>query len=152
MKSVTAVMEKIRTVMNTIKFGTLSTFDQSGGIHSNVVAFSINSAMNELYFITAKSTRKYENIRKNKRVAFLAHNCTNHMSDITGAQAIAVKGEAREVTRQTLHPIKDSFLKKHPYMRELSLSPDAEFLVIEIDSFDLVSHFQDVQTIQVLKK
>lgn len=152
MKSVTAAMEIIRRVMNSVKFGTLSTFDQSGGIHTNLVAFSINSALNELYFITAKSTRKYENILINKRVAFLTHNCTNQMRDITGAQAVSLKGEARRVVDSTLSSIRDSFIEKHPYMSAMTQSPDCEFLAIDIDVYDLVSHFQDVQTIRVLQK
>lgn len=151
MKSVTTALDKIRTVMNTVKFGTLSTFDQSGGIHANLIAFSINDTLDELYFITAKSTRKYENILKNNRVSFLAHNCTNSMSDITGAQAIALTGEARDVSPLSLGVIKDSFLQEHPYMAELTYSPDAVFLLIGIDTFDLVSHFQDVQTVKVRK-
>lgn len=77
------------TVMNQ-NIGIISTMGGYGQPQAAAMYFIFDSALN-IYFITRESSRKYRNIKKNPRVAFV-------VSTENPPKTIQFEGEAQEVT------------------------------------------------------
>ena len=76
--------EDIRKRLNTLfqkqHLAVLST-QQDGQPYASLVAFVVTDDLEYLYFVTPKTTRKFENLSANPRVAFLVNDSVNREDD-----------------------------------------------------------------------
>lgn len=49
----------------------------NGQPYNNLVAFAVTEDLKHIFFVTSKNTRKYDNIRENKKVAMLIDSRKN---------------------------------------------------------------------------
>lgn len=140
-------LEKTKFALNRLladqRFAVLSTQSEEG-IHSCLVAFAVDDALQTLLLCTPKSTRKYANLLSNPNVTLLVHNSSNQGGDITEAMAVSMAGRAREVDAADRRAPLDRFLSKHPNMAEFAKTPSVALIEVRIERFDVVTHFQDV--------
>lgn len=118
-------------------------------IHSSLVAFAATDDLKILYLCTSRATRKYTNVKKNPSVSLLIHNSSNEATDVNQAIAVTVTGTATEVTQERLAPIRALYLARHPHFSNFAASPNTAFIEVRVSSYDVVSHFQEVVTLNM---
>lgn len=84
------------------------------------------------------------NIQEGPQVSLLIDNRSNQVSDFRNALAVTVIGEAKEATGQKREEFLELYLGKHPYLRDFALSPTCALIVVEVERYLIVSHFQNV--------
>jgi len=123
--------------------GVLST--QGGGQpYASLVAFAVGPQAGELLFATDRATRKYANLRADRRVALLVDNRSNRESDFGEAVAVTVVGFAEELLGGDRDRLAAPYLAKHPALREFLASSGCALMRLRVQSYVVVRRFQDV--------
>ena len=140
-------LEKIKEDLNNLflnqRLGVLAT-QNKGQPYTSLVAFAPSEDLKHIYFATTRSTRKYDNLSNDPRVSMLIDNRSNRASDIKWATAVTATGTAAEVGIDGQDDAKRIYLARHPYLSEFVASPSCALLKIEVNTYFVVSHFQNV--------
>jgi nitroimidazol reductase NimA-like FMN-containing flavoprotein (pyridoxamine 5'-phosphate oxidase superfamily) len=123
--------------------GVLAT-QRSGQPYASLVAFYATADLRHIFFATPKSTRKFENLSADSRVAILIENSTNQTADFHRASSLTVIGHAGEVADSERPAILERYLKKHPHLEEFVRSPTCALVDVAVKSYILVQNFQNV--------
>lgn len=124
------IIEKILTVLNEFgsKLCTIATVSEDGAPHSASVYFVFNNDLN-IYFATRASTRKYKDILKDPRVAFLASvEHTPKTVQIEGNAALVMDPEEQ---REYIAKIFAHANKQYP-LPPIAQMMDAELILMKI--------------------
>jgi heme iron utilization protein len=121
-------------LFKTQKFAVLSTFS-NGQPYSNLVAFASSENLKLIVFVTNKKTRKYDNIRKNSRVAILIDNRKNKSSDLSNAFAVTAIGVAEELNGANRNILSKIYVTKHPSLSGFLNKPESVLMRIEIGEY-----------------
>lgn len=148
MKSIGKLRFLLNEVFATQNFASLATL-QKNGLHNCLVAFSVSEDMKTIYLCTPRTTRKYANLLENSTVSMLIHNSSNQAADLKNAVAVTVAGKAQEVSKKDRQSARQSFLKKHPYMKEFVLAKNTALIRVHVTRYDIVTHFQDVTILEI---
>lgn len=143
MKETQAVRRTIAELLQSQRLGVLSTA-RSGQPYASLIAVYATGDLKSIYFSTARSTRKFRNLRDEPRVSILVNNSTNRDEDFHQAVAVTAVGSAAEVDRAANRGILESYLTKHPYLEEFVRSPTSAMLEVAVRSYYLVQNFQHV--------
>ncbi len=130
------------------RFAVLSTQEQ-GHPYLSMVAFTEAHDLRSLLFATTKDTRKYGNISAESGVALLVDNRTNEAADLCEAMALTIIGAAGEAPQSTREELDGAYLEKQPHMKEFLSSPSTALIKVEVESYILVSHFQEVASLKL---
>jgi len=117
--------------------------------HASLVAIAPTRDLRRILFATATYTRKYENIRRNARIALLIDNRRNLEQDFKDAVALTAKGIAVELSTRQRRRYERLYLARHPYLEEFVTSPTCSLFAMEVESYSLVSSFQNVREWQI---
>jgi general stress protein 26 len=140
---------RIRALLDDQCLGVLATKDRDGHPYASLIAFAANSDHSELYFITPKATRKYDNITHDNRVALLINNSLNQPADFHAAMATTALGKARLMTDPERSTALPAYLKRHPYLDRFAHSPSCAMFAIEVTGFTTVQQFQNVSELRL---
>ena len=113
--------------------------------HASLVAIAPTHDLRRIFFATATYTRKYENIRRNARIALLVDNRRNLEQDFKDAVALTAKGRAVELSARQRRRYQSLYLARHQYLEEFVSSPTCSLFALEVETYSLVSSFQNVQ-------
>jgi nitroimidazol reductase NimA-like FMN-containing flavoprotein (pyridoxamine 5'-phosphate oxidase superfamily) len=138
----------LHELLKTQNFGVLCTQGQ-GHPYGTVVCFATSDDMARVWFSTTRSTRKFTQIQGDDRVAFVVHNASNRPSDLFEAMAATGTGHARELTGPERQAASGRYLAKHPHLEEFTASPNCALVEVEIQTFHVVTRFQEVVEIHV---
>ena len=141
-------IQQIRALLEAQSLGVLAT-QQGGAPYASLVAFVATEDLRRLYFATARSTRKYANLRADPRAAMLVDSRSNAVSDFHRATAVTAVGQAREVDEPEKDAVMRLYLHKHPHLASFAASPTCALLVLTIDTFYVVSTFQEVMEVHM---
>jgi hypothetical protein len=83
------------------------------------------------------------------RVAVLVDNRSNKASDFRWAMAATATGKAKEVSSRRRKSALDLYLTKHPHLREFVHSPTCALCEIKVQTFFVVTRFQNVVEVHV---
>jgi nitroimidazol reductase NimA-like FMN-containing flavoprotein (pyridoxamine 5'-phosphate oxidase superfamily) len=120
-----------------------------GQPYASLVAFASSDDLKSLFFATTRSTRKYANMSADSRVAVLVDNRSNKASDFRWAMAATATGKAKEVSSRRRKSALDLYLTKHPHLREFVHSPTCALCEIKVQTFFVVTRFQNVVEVHV---
>ncbi len=120
--------------------------------YGNLVAFAATRDLKYILFATSQATRKYSNILKNPRVAMVIDNRSNQEEDFQKAMAVTAVGIVRVVEEKGKRRYQRLYLSKHPYLKEFLLTPNCALLRMEVETYYIVSQFQEVTTLELEKK
>ena len=120
-----------------------------GQPYASLVAFVPSDDLKSLYFATTRSTRKYANLAADSRVALLVDNRSNKTSDFRWAMAATATGKAKEMDPAERTTAMDLYLKRHPHLKEFVHSPTCAFCEIRVQTFIVVTRFQNVVEVHV---
>ncbi len=148
METSAEVQNRLRNLFETQKLAVVAT--QTGGQpYTSLVAFVATHDLRHIFFITARTTRKFANLIKDSRVAVLVNSSINQESDFHDAISITVTGIAEEIKDPERQDILDRYLSKHPYLEDFARSPSCALIRVAAQSYYLVQNFQNVMEFHI---
>ena len=133
----------VKELLQKHSFGVLGTSRQ-GHSYASLVAFSAAASAESLVFATTRATRKYHNLVADKRVSLLVDNRAELEMPLYEAFAVTAYGAAVELEGATRLDALQSYLCRHPQLKNFAMSPSTAFFCIEVDEYHLVQRFQNV--------
>jgi len=138
-----AVLVQLHELFATQALAVLST-DGDGCPYASLVAFASSDDLRQLFFATARDTRKFANLQSNCQVALLVDNRSNSVRDLAHAIAATALGSCRELTGPERDEASHRFLEKHPSLAEFVSAPNCALIQVTVRSINLVSRFRNV--------
>ncbi|MBN1832216.1 MAG: pyridoxamine 5'-phosphate oxidase family protein [Deltaproteobacteria bacterium] len=120
-----------------------------GQPYTNLVAFVSSHDLQSLFFATGQSTRKFSNLSAEPMVSMLVDNRANNPSDFRWAKAVTVTGKAEKIDKEKEVEITETYLNKHPHLRDFLASPSCVLIRIRVETYYLVTRFKDVMEIHM---
>ena len=112
--------------------------------YCSLLAFAATDDLKQLLFATARHTRKYANLADRSQVALLVDNRSGRETDFHEAMAATAVGQASEVVDEELVAARVLYLAKHPHLVDFVTSPTCALLLIEVQTYYVVTRFQRV--------
>jgi nitroimidazol reductase NimA-like FMN-containing flavoprotein (pyridoxamine 5'-phosphate oxidase superfamily) len=137
------IKNNIRKLFADQKLAVLSTH-QSGQPYASLIAFVGKKDLKEIFFVTPRTTRKFDNLSTDSRVAILVNSSLNMESDFHEAVAVTALGNAKEISGAEKVDILKRYLTKHPYLEAFANAPTCALVGVKITSYVLVENFQHV--------
>jgi nitroimidazol reductase NimA-like FMN-containing flavoprotein (pyridoxamine 5'-phosphate oxidase superfamily) len=106
--------------------------------YCSLMAYVSDEHCREIYMVTHRGTKKYQNLIQNPAVSLLID--TREELERTQAQALTVQGVFQKIhdpNKRIL--VRSQLLAVHPHLKDFADHPDAEFLCIKIESFLLLT-------------
>ncbi len=137
---------EIRALCFEQPFAVLSTQD-GGQPYTNLISFAISENLDQLIFSTPARTRKYNLIKKNKKVSLLIDNRAQQPESINLIRAVTITGTARALSDpKEVEHWSDLLINRHNYLEKFIKSPSSSLILIDIIRFFYVRRFQEVYT------
>jgi len=143
-----AVLKTIRTLFDSETLSVLST-QKDGQPYASIVAFAYTDDLSQILFLTPDTTRKYDNLNTDPRVALLINNSRNRAEDIFDAISVTAIGRALTLKGDEKNRKMELYLKRHPHMESFSCSPTTAMVAVAVDNYIMVSRFQHVEDIRM---
>lgn len=143
-----AYVNDLKSLFASQHTGVLAT-QKDGQPYTSLVAFSASEDLKNLYFATMRTTRKFANLSPDWRVAMLIDNRSNLPSDFQWTTGVTVTGRAEELANPEGQAALTDYLAKHPHLEEFVSSPNCAFLRIRVETYYVVTRFQNVVEIHV---
>lgn len=151
MKDINKKKELISNICASQYFGVLAT-SRENKPYTTIVAFVLDDDLQNLYFSTPRDTKKFSQLSSNKAVSFLVHNSSNNPEDLSKAVGITITGKAFELPKKASQKSIETFLVKHPQMKEFIHSENTAFIGLSIERYDIVERFQNVTVLRLKSK
>ncbi len=151
MERITSLKKSLKNLLESQRLAVLATQDRKQP-YGNLVAFASTRDLKHLLFATSRATRKYSNISENPRIAMVIDNRSNKEVDFHKAVAVTAVGTVREIEGPEIGRYQKLYLSKHPYLKEFLLSPNCALLKMEVETYYMVSQFQEVTPLKLKKK
>ena len=137
------IQQRLRELFESQQLAVLATH-RSGQPYANLVAFYATEDLKHLFFVTPRTTRKFENLIADSRVSLLVNSSTNQTADFHRAVSVTVVGNASEVVGTERQPILERYLQKHPHLEDFVHSPSCALVRVSAKSYFMVQNFQHV--------
>lgn len=147
-KAKNETLDKIRGLFDSQSLAVLAT-QKNDQPYASLVLFAATPDLKEIVFLTPNTTRKYDNLIHNPKVAILINNTTNQAEDIYRAASVTATGIARVIKQEQRDRFLGLYLNRHPHLKPFSDSPTTALVCITVDRYVLVNQFQNVVEIQV---
>ena len=142
------IRSRLKDLCTSQKLAVVST--QSGGQpYASLVAFAASDDLRHIFFVTARTTRKFANLTRDPRVAVLINSSTNDEADFHEAVSITVTGIAEEIKDPERQDILKLYLSKHPYLDDFAKSPSCALIRVTARSYYMVQNFQNVMELHL---
>ncbi|MGD2125989.1 MAG: pyridoxamine 5'-phosphate oxidase family protein [Desulfobacteraceae bacterium] len=148
MKGEVKIRKRLKDLLNSQKLGVLATHSKRQP-YASLVAIVATEDLKHLLFATTRSTRKYENLARDPRVAVLVDSRSNQDADIHNAMAATATGGAEEVPQSEREAYLEIYLSKHPHLKDFVSSPTCALIRVKVDTYFLVSRFQRVLELHI---
>ncbi len=133
----------LQDLLTSQPLGVLATHG-GGQPYASLVAFAVSPQAGELLFATDRATRKYANLRADRRVALLVDNRSNRESDFGEAVAVTAVGFAEELLGGDRERLAVPYLEKHPALQEFLALPGCALMRLRVENYVMVRRFQEV--------
>ena len=140
--------DTIRQLLNSREVAVLATKGPDYP-HACLVAFAAADDLRHLYFVTKRSTRKFENINHNNRVMLLVDDRSNSKNDIDSATVITGRGKAIPVPYDAAREMLPLYLNRHPHLEAFARHESSVLVKVEIESYAVVTRFQDLTVLEI---
>jgi len=106
-----------------------------GQPYSNLVAFAATEDLRHILFVTGKHTSKFENIRKDEKVAMLIDSRNKEGSAFKDTLALTAIGIARETLGSERDLMSRVYLAKHPHLAEFLNKADNALMNVTVADY-----------------
>jgi nitroimidazol reductase NimA-like FMN-containing flavoprotein (pyridoxamine 5'-phosphate oxidase superfamily) len=138
------MLEKMKDLVRTKDVCVLATVSE-GQPHCSLMSYATDKDCREIYMVTPKKTKKYQNLTGNPAVSLLIDTRDEDRGNNRHrAKALTVNGRfeaIRDPGKKNL--IKASLLERHPHLNVLVDDPDVEFFAVRIKSLQLLEGVAD---------
>ncbi len=142
------IRSRLRDLCISQKLAVVAT--QSGGQpYASLVAFVTSDDLRHVFFVTARTTRKFANLTKDSRVAVLINSSANKESDFHDAVSVTVTGSAEEIGDAERDHVLSLYLSKHPYLEDFAQAPSCAVIKVTTKSYYMVKNFQNVMELHI---
>jgi nitroimidazol reductase NimA-like FMN-containing flavoprotein (pyridoxamine 5'-phosphate oxidase superfamily) len=142
------IQRRLRDLFESQKLAVVST--QTGGQpYASLLAFVATDDLRHIFFVTARTTRKFSNLTSDSRVAVLVNSSVNQESDFHNAISITVTGTAKEIQGSEKQSVLNLYLAKHPYLEDFARSPSCAMIKVSAKSYYMVQNFQNVMEFHI---
>lgn len=117
--------------------------------HACLVAFAAAEDLRHLYFVTKRSTRKFENMNHDNRVMLLVDDRSNSEKDFDSATVITGRGKATPVPYDAAREILPLYLNRHPHLEIFARHESSVLVRVEIESYAVVTRFQNLTVLEM---
>jgi nitroimidazol reductase NimA-like FMN-containing flavoprotein (pyridoxamine 5'-phosphate oxidase superfamily) len=148
METSTEIRNRLRNLFDSQKLAVVST-QSDGQPYASLVAFVATDDLRHIFFVTARTTRKFANLTSDSRVAILINSSANEESDFHDAVSITVTGIAGEIKDPERQGVLKLYLSKHPYLEDFANSPSCAVIRVAARSYYLVQNFQNVMEFHI---
>jgi len=145
------MLEKMKALIKEKDVCVLAT-TSSDKPHCSLMAYVTDEDCREIYMVTHRQSRKYENLMKNPYVSLLIDTREEHLgSRRPDAKALTVSGTFGKIDDENKRShVRSKLMDRHPHVEEFLNHPDAEILCIRVESFLLLNgltdaHYETVQ-------
>ncbi len=119
--------------------------------HCSLMAYVTDEDCREIYMVTQRQTKKYENLLDNPSVSLLIDTREEYPGERRQeAKALTVSGTFQKIddNKKKTH-VRSRLLERHPHLKEFLDHPDAEIFCIRVVSFLLLdglteAHFETI--------
>ncbi len=134
----------IEEALRTNGFGVLTT-ESDGQPHASFVAITPVEGFQQLIFATYRSTRKYDNLKNNGKVAILFENRSTKSANQPDIYVITAFGNAEEIKNDEFEVAMQLHVSKHPEQSSFLLSKDCTIFRIKVNDYQVVLGIDDVK-------
>ena len=136
---------RIRRLVDSQPFAVLCTQGEQHP-YGSLVAFSMTEDLTTAVFSTPVTTRKFQLLSQNDRVALLIDNRCQHLDNMMNVEAVTATGQAKRVEEGIDFEHWSHLLTaRHGYLSGFVQSPTVALFCIEIVRYFHVVRFQEVQ-------
>ena len=150
MKNAAQLKTLLRDLFSSQSLAVLATYGD-GQTYGSLVAFAATDDLKSLVFATTRTTRKYDNLIRHPRIALVMDNRSNQEADFHQAMAVTATGTVTEAGPSERNRLLSLYLSKHPYLKEFVASPTCALLRVDVDTYIVVSRFQNVMELHIKK-
>lgn len=143
LKDPSQLAHRLKELFSSQSLAVLATHGE-GQSYGSLVAFAVTDDLKRLLFATTRATRKYANLMKNPRVAMVMDSRSNKESDFHQAIAVTATGRVKEAVGSEKDRLTRLYLSKHPHLVDFVSSPTCALVILEVETYYLVSQFQNV--------
>ncbi|MCX7004410.1 MAG: pyridoxamine 5'-phosphate oxidase family protein [bacterium] len=144
MKSGDDVIQEIHDLLATQSLGVLAT-SLAGQPYTSLVAFAASTDLRQVWFVTERATRKYQNVLADARAAMLVDSRSGAHRDFAQAVAVTLTGLVREARAEERATAQAVYLAKHPALQSFAGAPTCALMCLAVQRCLLVRQFQQVQ-------
>jgi heme iron utilization protein len=142
------IRQLITKLLDDQRLAMLST-QRNGQPYASLVAIACTGDLRFLYFVTPRTTRKFNNLENDCRMALLISSSANRESDFHEAMAVTVVGSAEELYGLEKEAALNLYTAKHPYLEDFARSPTCALVKVRARSYILVKNFQQVTELHI---
>ena len=147
MAEIPQIAQLLRDLFSSQRLAVIAT--QGGGQpYGNLVAFAETDDLKQLLFVTNRATRKYANLKADRRVAMLVDGRKNQLSDFQTALAVTAMGIAGEVPRSEKDILSHIYLRKHPHLVDFVNGSDNALIRVKVVDY-IVAKFSEITILHV---
>ena len=147
-KSNDTIAEEIKNLLEKQPLAVLAT-QGNGQPYTSLMAFAFTEDLRFIVFATSLSTRKYENIKGDSRIALLVDDRSNNGEDFQNASALTILGEACEAALEKREYYRGLYVKRHPSLESFLSAESTVFFKMDVHTYLLVSKFENVVEYQI---
>jgi nitroimidazol reductase NimA-like FMN-containing flavoprotein (pyridoxamine 5'-phosphate oxidase superfamily) len=144
------MLEKMKDLVGTKDVCVLATVSE-GQPHCSLMSYATDKDCREIYMVTHKKTKKYQNLTGNPAVSLLIDTREEDQGTHRHrAKALTVNGlfeAVHDPKKRDL--IKTKLLARHPHLNVLADDPDVEFFAVRITSMQLLEGVADATFVTV---
>ena len=142
------IRSRLRDLCISQKLAVVAT-QSEGQPYASLVAFVTSDDLRHIFFVTARTTRKFANLTKDSRVAVLINSSANTESDFHDAVSVTVTGSAGEIEDAEKDNVLGLYLSKHPYLEDFAHAPSCAVIKVATKSYYMVKNFQNVMELHI---
>lgn len=139
--------DQIRALFDSQSLAVLAT-SKDHQPYASLVLFAATPDLKEIVFLTPDTTRKYDHLIHNPKVAVLVNDTTNQKEDIDRAASVTATGIAAIPEHEKKKQYLDLYLHRHPHLKPFSDLKTTALVCMTVDRYVLVTQFQKVVEIQ----
>lgn len=143
MEDLNALRSHLEEMLQAQRLAVLSTAGPGGAPYSSLVSF-VALGTGRLLFATTRSTRKYENLKADGRVALLIDDRRNEEADFHEALAATAQGRAVELSGKEREAGIARYMEKFPFLEEFVCAPSCALFRVDVEQWIVVTRFQNV--------
>ena len=145
------MLERMKTLVKEKDICVLATVSAEKP-HCSLMSYVADNECSEIYMVTPRQSRKYENLMKNPHVSLLIDTREEHLgSRRPEAKALSVSGTFQKLDDESKKThVRSKLLERNPHIKELLDHPDAEIFCVRVSSFLFLNgltdaHFQTIK-------